>query len=306
MTARIIDGKQVAAEVREGVARGVAKLKARGISPGLAVILVGENPASQVYVGAKEKAAQAAGMNSLVHRLPASTPQSELVETIEILSSDETVHGILLQLPLPPQLDADAAVNLINPAKDVDGLTPHSAGRLALGKPIFVPCTALGIAVLLKWTGTPVEGADVTVVGRSNLVGRPISTMLSLKYGPDQPEWLNRGNQVGGGGRLPANATVTLCHTGTRDLAKYTRRADVLIVAAGVPRGITAEMVKPGATVIDVGIGRDDKGKLVGDVDFDSVREVAGAITPVPGGVGPMTVAMLLANTLMAADQIED
>lgn len=282
MTAQIIDGKAVAAEVRRRVAIEAVDLAKQGVTPGLAAVLVGDDPASHVYVGSKEKAAKAAGMNSFVQRLPGSTTQQDLLKVLADLNSNPEVHGILLQLPLPKGLDAQEAVDAIDPAKDVDGLTPTSAGLLALGRPRFVPCTPLGIQVLLDKTGTKVEGAHVVVVGRSNLVGRPISVLLSLKG-------------------AASNATVTLCHTGTTDLASHTRQADILVVAAGVPRGITGDMIKPGATVIDVGISRGDDGKLVGDVDFESAVEVAGAITPVPGGVGPMTVAMLMSNTLLAA-----
>ena len=293
MTARIIDGKQVAAEVKEQVKLGVGELSSLGVVPGLAAILVGDDPASQVYVGSKEKAATGAGMNSWVHRLPASSTQAQVEDQILALNEDPAVHGILLQLPLPKGLDPISAVERIDPQKDSDGLTSRSAGLLAQGQPRFVPCTALGVQVLLASTGTPVKGANVVVVGRSNLVGRPLSILLSLKSGPPSP--------LPDGGSLPADGTVTLCHTGTADLAAHTRRADILVVAAGVARYVTGDMVKPGATVIDVGINRDENGRLVGDVDFASAVEVAGAITPVPGGVGPMTVAMLMFNTLAAA-----
>lgn len=282
MSAQIIDGKSIAAQVRDRVAEQAAELSTKGTTPGLAAVLVGDDPASAVYVGSKEKAAIAAGMRSTVLRLEADITQDQLLSTISMLNLDPDIHGILLQLPLPRHLDAQAAVDAIDPSKDVDGLTPASAGLLALGRPRFVPCTPLGIQVLLDKTGTKVEGSHVVVVGRSNLVGRPISMLLSLKA-------------------PVANATVTLCHTGTTDLASHTRRADILIVAAGAPKGVGGDMIKPGATVIDVGISRGDDGKLVGDVDFATASEVAGAITPVPGGVGPMTVAMLMSNTLSAA-----
>ncbi|MGQ0680237.1 MAG: bifunctional 5,10-methylenetetrahydrofolate dehydrogenase/5,10-methenyltetrahydrofolate cyclohydrolase [Actinomycetota bacterium] len=295
MPASIIDGRQISAEVKEQVRRGVAELvAARGITPGLAAILVGDDPASEVYVGAKQKAATAAAMNSWVHRLPGGSTQEEVEALIRSLNADPEVHGILLQLPLPAGLDASRAVAAIEHRKDVDGLTSTSAGLLALGIPSFVPCTALGCQVMLARTGVAVKGARVVVVGRSNLVGRPVSILLSLKRGlpdPLSPE----------GAQLPADATVTLCHTGTAELASETRRADILVVAAGVPGYIDGSMIKPGATVLDVGINRNAAGKLVGDVDFDSASEVAGALTPVPGGVGLMTVAMLLSNTLLAA-----
>lgn len=294
MTATRIDGKQVSAEVKEQVRLGVEELKAAtGVVPGLAAILVGDDPASQVYVGSKEKAAKAAGMNGWVHRLPASASQAQVEDTIHRMNEDPAVHGILLQLPLPRGLDANAAVETIDHRKDSDGLTSRSAGLLAQGQPRFVPCTALGVQVLLAHSGTPVKGAEVVVVGRSNLVGRPLSILLSLKTGLPNP--------LAPGETLPADGTVTLCHTGTVDLASHTRKADILVVAAGVAGYVTGDMVKPGATVIDVGINRNAEGKLVGDVDFASAVEVAGAITPVPGGVGPMTVAMLMANTLAAA-----
>ncbi|HVL51447.1 MAG TPA: bifunctional 5,10-methylenetetrahydrofolate dehydrogenase/5,10-methenyltetrahydrofolate cyclohydrolase [Actinomycetota bacterium] len=293
MTAQRIDGKQVSAEVKEQVKAGVAELAPSGVVPGLAAILVGDDPASQVYVGSKEKAAKAAGMNSWVHRLPPSSSQSQVQDKICELNEDPAVHGILLQLPLPKGLDANAAVETIDHRKDSDGLTSRSAGLLAQGQPRFVPCTALGVQVLLAHSGTQVKGARVVVVGRSNLVGRPLSILLSLKSGPPNP--------LSPGQSLPADGTVTLCHTGTRDLRSHTLEADILVVAAGVARYVTGDMVKPGATVIDVGINRDENGKLVGDVDYASAVEVAGAITPVPGGVGPMTVAMLMANTLAAA-----
>ncbi|HEU4867755.1 MAG TPA: bifunctional 5,10-methylenetetrahydrofolate dehydrogenase/5,10-methenyltetrahydrofolate cyclohydrolase [Actinomycetota bacterium] len=294
MTAIRIDGKQVSAEVKEQVRLGVEELKAAtGITPGLAAILVGDDPASQVYVGSKEKAAVAAGMNGWVHRLPATASQAEVADTIRRMNEDPAVHGILLQLPLPKGLDAISAVELIDYRKDSDGLTSASAGLLSQGNPRFVPCTALGVQVLLAHTGAQVKGANVVVVGRSNLVGRPLSILLSLKNGPPNP--LNPAE------KLPADGTVTLCHTGTADLAAHTREADILVVAAGVTKYITGDMIKPGATVIDVGMNRDENNKLCGDVDYASAVEVAGAITPVPGGVGPMTVAMLMSNTLAAA-----
>lgn len=282
MTATIIDGKAIAAEMREQIARRVEELKARGITPGLAAVLVGEDEGSKVYVAGKEKAAVAAGMNSFVQRLPATTSQLQLSEVVDSLNNDANVHGILVQFPLPKGMDEIAIQEAIDPAKDVDALHPFNAGLLVLGRPRFVPCTPLGIQVLLEKSGTKVEGAHVVVVGRSNLVGRPISILLSRKT-------------------EAANATVTLCHTGTVNLEDHTRDADILIVAAGQPGAITGEMIKPGATVIDVGVNRVG-GKLVGDVDFASALEVAGAISPVPGGVGPMTITMLLSNTLLAAE----
>lgn len=293
----LIDGRKIAAEVREQVRHQVSALARTGVVPGLAAILVGEDPASKVYVGSKEKAAQAAGMRSWVHRLPATASRSQLEDLIQTLNAEPRVHGILLQLPLPEGLDPHAAVELIDHRKDSDGLTSKSAGLLVQGHPEFVPCTALGVQVLLARTRTRVQGARVVVVGRSNLVGRPLSILLSLRSGPPNP--LSQSEE-----RLPADGTVTLCHTATADLPVHTRAADVLVVAAGVPGIVTGAMIKPGATVIDVGMNRDEHGRLVGDVDFASAAEVAGAITPVPGGVGPMTVAMLMSNTLAAARRL--
>ena len=274
----IIDGRAVAQGVRERVAREVAELiESGGPQPGLATILVGDDPASEIYVRNKHEKSREAGMQSFNHRLPADTPQDELAELIESLNEDDSVHGILLQLPVPDQLDSDAMVALIDPLKDVDGLTPVSAGLLALGKPVLVPCTPAGCMDLLRAADTPIEGAEAVVVGRSILVGKPMAALL-----------------------LAANATVTQCHSRTRDLPAVCRRADILVAAVGSPKMITADMVREGVTVIDVGLNRTDEG-LVGDVDFEAVRQKARAITPVPGGVGQMTVAMLLHNTLEAA-----
>jgi methylenetetrahydrofolate dehydrogenase (NADP+)/methenyltetrahydrofolate cyclohydrolase len=279
VAARIIDGKAVAAEVRERVAAGVQEFTAAhdGHVPGLATVLVGDDPASQVYVGNKRKQTEAVGMRSIHEELGDATPEDELLELIASLNDDESVDGILVQLPLPDQIDQDAVVAAIDPAKDVDGLTPVNAGRLAQGRSGLVPCTPRGVIELIGHAGAELEGAESVVVGRSILVGRPLVGLL-----------------------LQENATVTVCHSRTRDLAAVCSRADVLIAAVGSPRLIGADMVKPGATVIDVGINRTDDG-LVGDVDFEPAAEVAGAITPVPGGVGPMTIAMLLSNTLLAA-----
>ena len=285
MTARIIDGKATAAAERERISREVAALAERGVVPGLAAILVGEDPASEVYVRGKERDCEAVGMRSLGARMPAYTTQDELHAEIDRLNADPEVSGIIVQMPLPGHLDAIAAQERISPDKDVDGLHPESAGRLLRGDPLFVPATPLGCQRLLAAHDVPIAGAHVVVVGRSQLVGRPLSMLLSRK-GKD------------------ANATVTMCHTGTRHLAEHTRRADVVVVAAGAPRALTADMVRPGAAVLDVGITRGDDGELVGDVDFDAVAEVAGLITPVPGGIGPMTRAMLLENTLRAARTI--
>jgi methylenetetrahydrofolate dehydrogenase (NADP+)/methenyltetrahydrofolate cyclohydrolase len=276
---QIIDGKAVAADVRSRVAQEVEEFVAQhGARPGLATILVGDDPASHVYVRNKRKASEDVGIASIHHELPADTSQDELAELLSSLNEDEAVSGILLQLPVPAQIDGDAMTALIDPLKDVDGLTPVNAGLLLQGLDGLVPCTPRGVMELLRVAGTELEGARAVVVGRSKLVGKPLALLL-----------------------LAANCTVTQCHSRTRDLAEECRRADVLIAAAGVPKMINGAMVREGAIVIDVGINRDEDGKLVGDVDFDAVKDIAGAITPVPGGVGPMTIAMLLSNTVEAA-----
>ena len=280
MSARIIDGKATAARLRDRIAGEVAELGRRGVVPGLAAVLVGDDPASHVYVGAKGRACEAAGMHSANVLLSGETTQEELLAEIDRLNADPDVSGIIVQLPLPDHLDPVVAQERTDPAKDVDGLHPVSAGRLVRGDPLFVPATPLGCRVLLDEHGIEVAGADVVIVGRSLLVGRPLALLLSLR---------------------DVNATVTVCHTGTMDLAAHTRRADIVVVATGVPHTLTRAMVRPGATVIDVGVNRAEDGSLYGDADFDDLVEVAGAITPVPGGVGPMTVALLLSNTLLAA-----
>jgi methylenetetrahydrofolate dehydrogenase (NADP+) / methenyltetrahydrofolate cyclohydrolase len=279
VSARVIDGKAVAAEVRERVREEVAEYAQAndGRTPGLATVLVGDDAASQIYVRNKHKACDEAGMRSLHHGLAAETSEAELLELIGRLNEDPQVDGILVQLPVPEQIDPDAVLARLDPRKDVDGLTPTNAGLLASGAPGLVPCTPAGVMELLRHEGVELEGAGAVVVGRSSLVGRPVASLL-----------------------LGANATVTTCHSRTRDLPGTCARADVLVAAAGSPRLIGADAVKPGATVIDVGMNRTDDG-LAGDVDFVAVKEVAGAITPVPGGVGPMTIAMLLVNTLAAA-----
>lgn len=282
MTRRIIDGKAIAARIREQIAADVQELAAKGVVPGLAAVLVGDDPASQVYVGQKERMSERVGIRSLGARLPAVTGQEELNAEIDRLNENPEVSGIIVQMPMPAHLDPVAAQERVDPLKDVDGLHPDNAGRLLRGDPRYVPATPLGCRMLLEHAGIPIAGAEVVIIGRSQLVGRPLAMLLSL-----------RGES--------GNATVTICHTATRDIAAHTRRADIVVVAAGRPRTLTADMVKPGAAVLDVGISRAADGKLVGDVDFDAVAEVAGAITPVPGGVGPMTVAMLLHNTVAAA-----
>jgi methylenetetrahydrofolate dehydrogenase (NADP+)/methenyltetrahydrofolate cyclohydrolase len=280
MPAQILDGKAVAETVKQEVAAGVAALgEASGVVPGLATVLVGDDPASHVYVRNKRRTAERLGITSFHHELPATASQAEVEGTIADLNADPAVHGILLQLPLPGELDGEAAVRTIDPAKDADGLHPTSLGMLVLERPGPRPCTPSGCLRILDHYDIPTEGAEVVIVGRSFLVGRPLSIMLGTKE---------------------RNATVTLAHSRTKDLAAVCRRADILVAAIGRPKMIGAEFVKPGAAVIDVGINRTDDG-LVGDVDFDAVAEHAGWITPVPGGVGPMTIAMLMANTLALA-----
>ncbi|NLL41835.1 MAG: bifunctional methylenetetrahydrofolate dehydrogenase/methenyltetrahydrofolate cyclohydrolase FolD [Firmicutes bacterium] len=278
MSAQIIDGKGTAAEIRRELAEQVAELTAQGKTPGLDVILVGEDPASKVYVRNKERTSKEIGINSTVHRLPEETTREELLGLIEKLNNDPAVHGILVQLPLPDHLDEEEVINTISPNKDVDGFHPINAGKLLIGdEDAFVACTPAGVLELVKRTGVPIQGKNVVVVGRSNIVGKPAAVLF-----------------------LREHATVTVCHSRTQDLPAECRRADILIAAVGRPEMIKKDWVKPGAIVIDVGINRVD-GKLVGDVDFENVKEVAGYITPVPGGVGPMTIAMLLKATVQAA-----
>ena len=290
MTAELIRGTVVAEQIRGELAAETVRLReTRGVVPGLVTILVGEDPASQSYVAAKSRTARELGFHSVQHTLPAATPEAELLDLLARCNADPRLHGILVQLPLPRQIDERRVLEAIRPEKDVDAFHPVNVGKLLLGNPDFLPCTPAGIQELLVRSGTELDGADVVVVGRSNIVGKPLAVMLAQKA-------------------PGANATVTLCHTRTRDLAAHTRRADVLIVAAGRPKAITAEMVKPGAVVIDVGVNRigvieQGKARLCGDVDFDAVKEVAAKITPVPGGVGPMTITMLMRNTLRAAQR---
>jgi methylenetetrahydrofolate dehydrogenase (NADP+)/methenyltetrahydrofolate cyclohydrolase len=282
VTAHVIDGKAMAADIRSEVAERVKALAGAGVTPGLAAVLVGDDEASRIYVGAKQKACAEVGIHSERYDLPGDVSQDDLVELIRRLNADPAVHGILVQLPLPDHLSVLAVHEALAQAKDVDGLTPSSVGRLVRGEATFLPATPYGIVEMLVRTGIEIEGRDVVVVGRGPLVGMPLSIMLAQKR--------DRGN-----------ATVTLCHTRTVGLDGHTRRADILVAAAGRPGTITADMVKPGAVVIDVAVNRTDAG-LVGDVLFDEVAEVAGWITPVPGGVGPLTVAMLLVNTVAAAE----
>jgi methylenetetrahydrofolate dehydrogenase (NADP+) / methenyltetrahydrofolate cyclohydrolase len=282
VAAKVIDGKGMAAEIRGEVAGRVRALQERGVTPGLAAVLVGDDEPSRIYVGAKQKACAEVGIHSERHELSGEAPEGELLDLIRRLNLDPDVHGILVQLPLPEGISVLAVHETLAPAKDVDALTPHSIGLLVRGEASFLPATPYGILEMLGRTGVSTKGAEVVVVGRGPLVGMPLSILLSQKT--------ERGN-----------ATVTLCHTATRDLADHTRRADILVAAAGRPRTITREMVKPGAVVVDVAVNRTEEG-LVGDVAFDEVAEVAGWITPVPGGVGPLTVAMLLVNTVAAAE----
>ena len=283
MPARILDGRALAEQLRAEVAREVQALVAEtAFIPGLTVVLVGDDPASAVYVRNKERACKAAGMKGQILRMPVEAAEAEVLETIDILNADPAVHGILVQLPLPRQVSDAKVIERIDPLKDVDGFHPENVGRLAIGRPRFVPCTPLGIVELLVRSGIPTQGAEAVVLGRSNIVGKPMAALLTRK---------------GDGG----DATVTVCHTGTRDPAASARRADLLVAAMGRPEAVVADWIKPGATVIDVGIHRRPDGSLCGDVKYDEAVEVAGAITPVPGGVGPLTIAMLLKNTLAAA-----
>jgi methylenetetrahydrofolate dehydrogenase (NADP+)/methenyltetrahydrofolate cyclohydrolase len=278
MTAQLIDGKALSLQLRNDVRQGVAALKAHGITPGLAVVLVGDNPASEVYVRNKVKACEDTGMHSVLERHPAQLSQADLLARIEALNHDRSIHGILVQLPLPAHIDAQRVIEAISPAKDVDGFHVASAGALMTGMPGFWPCTPFGCMKILESIGYSLQGKHAVVIGRSNIVGKPMALML-----------------------LQANATVTICHSGTQNLKAMTLQADVIVAAVGKRNVLTADMVKPGAVVLDVGMNRNDAGKLCGDVDFEGVREVASHITPVPGGVGPMTITMLMMNTLLAA-----
>jgi methylenetetrahydrofolate dehydrogenase (NADP+) / methenyltetrahydrofolate cyclohydrolase len=280
MPAQIISGTELAASIRETIAQRAAELTALGHKPGLAVVLVGEDPASQVYVRNKVSACEKAGFKSVMHRMPENTSQDALVGLVEQLNDDPTIHGILVQLPLPKHLDSHLVIESISAEKDVDGFHISNAGLLMTGKPLFRPCTPYGVMKMLELTGIELRGAEAVVIGASNIVGKP-QAMLLLQQG----------------------ATVTLCNSKTKDLKSHCQRADVLVVAVGRPNMITGDMIKPGAVVIDVGINRLPDGKLCGDVDFDSAKEVAGWITPVPGGVGPMTITMLLQNTIEAVER---
>lgn len=286
--ATLLDGKKLAEDVREALKPRIAALTARGIVPGLAVLLVGEDPASVSYVTAKEQACADLGMKSFEKRLPANATEQQIVDVVRAFNADPAVNGILVQLPLPKGINESRVIEAISPEKDVDGFTPVNIGRMVIGEPCFLPCTPHGVIKLIEISGVKTSGANAVIVGRSNIVGKPLANLMIRKS---------------------INATVTICHTGTKDMAEQTRRADILIACAGVPELIKADMVKPGAVVIDVGVNRVDdptkaKGwRLVGDVDFKAVKEVASAITPVPGGVGPMTITMLMYNTVESAEK---
>ena len=281
MTARLIDGTALSKQIRAEVAQRANALTARGHQPGLAVILVGEDPASQVYVRNKVKACEEHGLRSVFEKYDASLSEADLLARIDALNQDDTIHGILVQMPLPKHIDATKVIEAIDTKKDVDGYSVLSAGELMAGLPGFRPCTPYGCMKLIESTGTDLRGKHAVVIGRSNTVGKPMALLL-----------------------LQANATVTICHSATADIGAHTRQADIVVVATGRRDTLRGDMVKPGAIVIDVGINRNDEGKLCGDVDFDSVKEVASHITPVPGGVGPMTITMLLMNTLESAERV--
>jgi len=288
VTAEIISGTEIAKQIREELKQEIAELNEKhNLVPGLATVLVGEDPASQVYVGQKEKTCIALGIYSERHDLPVDTGEEDLLALVNKLNKDQKIHGILVQLPLPKHINETEVLFAIDPKKDVDGFHPVNVGKLMIGEPDYLPCTPHGIQQLLIRSGVETAGAEVVIVGRSNIVGKPIANMLLQK-------------------KKGANATVTICHTGTRDISLHTKRADIIIVAAGKPKALTADMVKEGVVVIDVGVNRigktaEGKAILAGDVDFDAVKEKAKAITPVPGGVGPMTITMLMMNTLRAA-----
>lgn len=279
MTAKLINGVEIGKELREEIKQGVSQLNAVGCKPGLAVILVGENPASQTYVKNKEKSSIEVGMKSELIKLPITITEQELLAHIEELNNDDSIHGILVQLPLPKHINEDVVIQSIDPSKDVDGFHPQNVGKMMIGQQSFLPCTPHGIMEMLERSGIEIAGKHAVIIGRSNIVGKPMGQLL-----------------------LQQDATVTYCHSRTIDLSSYTKQADILIVAIGKAKFVTDEYVKNGAVVIDVGMNRDENGKLCGDVDFESVKEVASAITPVPGGVGPMTITMLLKNTLISAE----
>lgn len=278
MSAQIIDGKQISADIRNEMASEVAKLKEKGVTPGLAVILVGEDPASKVYVGSKEKACNQLGMYSEVHRLEANSTEEEVLALIDKLNNQDSINGILVQLPLPKHINEKAIIDAISVAKDVDGFHPESVGNLVIGDDSLLPCTPAGVIELIKRSGVDIAGKHAVVIGRSNIVGKPVAMLL-----------------------LRENATVTICHSRTANLEEISKQADILVVAIGRANAIDSKYVKPGAVVVDVGINRLESGKLAGDADYESCLSVAGYITPVPGGVGPMTITMLMKNTITAA-----
>lgn len=279
MTAKVISGVEIGKEIREEIKSGVNKLIESGCKPGLAVILVGEDPASQTYVKNKNKSTIEAGMKSEQIKLPATITEEELLKHVDNLNNDDSIHGILVQLPLPSHIDEDLVIKSISPDKDVDGFHPQNVGKMMIGQETFLPCTPHGIMEMLERSGIEIAGKHAVVIGRSNIVGKPMGQLL-----------------------LQKDATVTYCHSKTKDLASFTKQADILIAAIGKAKFVTKEHVKDGAVIIDVGMNRDENGKLCGDVDYDSVKEIASAITPVPGGVGPMTITMLLKNTLQSAE----
>lgn len=279
MTAQLINGVAIGKELREEIKQGVSNLKVSGTTPGLAVILVGDNPASKTYVSNKEKSSIEVGIRSEVIKLPATVSEKELLDQVEKLNQDDSIHGILVQLPLPEHINEDLVIQKIDPSKDVDGFHPQNVGKMMIGQVAYLPCTPHGIMEMLERTGVEIAGKHVVVIGRSNIVGKPMGQLL-----------------------LQKDATVTYCHSKTKNLASYTKQADILIVAIGRAKFVTDEHIKEGAVVIDVGMNRDENGKLCGDVDFEKAKEVASAITPVPGGVGPMTITMLLKNTLQSAE----
>lgn len=282
MSAQLIDGKTLALEIRQGIAKDIEVLVDQtGVRPGLAVVLVGDDPASAVYVRNKKKACDTAGLYVADHALPATTTQEDLLKLIDQLNADPKIHGILVQLPLPSQIDSQAVLNAVSPDKDADGFHPYNIGRLVEGNPLFVPCTPKGVIRMIESTGQAIEGKRAVVLGRSNIVGKPVAMLLMHRH-----------------------ATVTICHSRTKDLPGMCREADILVAAIGKAQFVKADMVKPGAVVVDVGINRLDDGRLVGDVDFERVKDRAGWLSPVPGGVGPMTIAMLLANTVEAAKRV--
>lgn len=282
MTAPIINGKQISEDIRKDLRAEVEQLAKQGFTPGLAVVLVGEDPASQVYVRNKEKACHELGYYSEVHRLPAETPQEDLLALVDKLNYQANIHGILVQLPLPKHIDEKAVIDAISPEKDVDGFHPMNVGNLMIGDDSLLPCTPAGVIELIKRTGVEIAGKHAVVIGRSNIVGKPVSLLLQRE-----------------------NATVTMCHSRTANMKELTRLADILVVAIGRANFVDASYVKPGAVVIDVGMNRLVNGKLAGDVDFENVKEISGPITPVPGGVGPMTITMLMQNTLIAAKRLQ-